>query len=590
MAKGTVLAELVLEGDQAFKRAIGSSGEKMDDAAGDATGLSGAIEFASSAMEGLRTDAIGLTGSLFALQSAADEAESEIDSAGRSALTTSGMFSSLAFTTDGAALSFGTLSAVTLLSLVPALVTLSGALVPLVAAMGGFVTIAGAIAGVGAVGVIGAMATHTEELKQEFQTMLGVLKTEFAPVFDAAAGVFSVLINAFEDVISELVPSGEAISHIAGNFAQLGATVIQALPAFADLAVTLAREFLPPFVTFAQKVLPRVPGMLMRLVGVFRRVLPVLRGFGRFVADIWPDLLQFGFAALNVVAPALGRLGGLLQRGMELFNSLESSVKSTLLRLSLLAPVVTTLVGLLGGPGTAAIVGFAAAWKTNFGNIRDIVDRFMGAVQRVLGERLPPLISAVSAAWATWKPILEPVFNFIATWLGSALIQVLDFVMSTLTALAQLLSGDVSGAIETMGGLFVRMLRRTAEFINRFTNGALERLANDTINFINTLGKTLDEFLGMIGQGGKFDFKAFKKVDIGTTPMAESGEQGSAGAPAGQTPRSERGSGGGDRGPRRIEVQVTSDDEKFDAEVRDIATDEQAKSSERFGRLTGTQG
>ena len=244
---------------------------------------------------------------------------------------------------------------------------------------------------------------------------------------------------------------------------------------------------------------------------------------------------------------------------MEFVNGMEGGLQELTIAGLSLAPVLFTIAGAIGGlsapilVAVAAVAGLAAAYRTNFAGIRDIVDRFATQAQRILGDRIPALIDAVSAAWETWRPVIEPVVNFLANALGTVLVNALDSVLSIATAVFQFLSGDFSGAAKTIADLYVRNFTRITEFFNKFTNGALEGLVNDTISFINTLGKTLDEFLGFIGQGDKFDFKAFQQVDIGTTPFSA----GSPGSGTSRRPPGGRGHiPGAPGGEQRVDVNV----------------------------------
>jgi len=561
MAKGSILAEISLSGDRTFRRAVESSGEKMDDAARNAGTLSGALSYAGNALEETSRNALGLTGSLFGLQSAAGEAEDEIDSVGRSARSSSGWFSTLAFSTDGAALSFGTLSAVTAGTLIPALATLGTILVPIAAALGGLGFVLGSIAGIGAVGLFGAIATRGKELKTAFDALVSTAKQELAPIFNIAAEVLFSLMGALSGVLDEIVPTDAVLSRLAGNFAQFGHTLIGLLPEFTSLATTLALEFLPPLVTLAQDLLPKLPGLIRRFVGVMRQLVPMARSVSTELAELAPTALKFGMNVISIVAPALVDMLDILGQAMTAVNGMDAGLQELVIAGTLLAPVLTSIGGTLLGLSAPilAVVGavgvLAAAWQQDVGNIRDIVANVGTRIQRILGERIPEIIESAAEAWTAWKPILTPIFNFVTAALGLIVTQGLDSILTTLDIVLDVLSGDFGEAWKTFVGLAERSISRVAEFINRFSSGALEDLLNTLIEVYNTVGKVAEK-TDVFGE--EFTFNPMDEVDIGTTPFSPGSDSkqrrppGTSGARTG---------GGRERVDVNVDVGVNDDGE-----------------------------
>lgn len=540
------------------------------------------VENSQDKLRGLLRASVQTSGALQLLGGRADEAGDEVSQLGNRATLSSMQLQGLAGAAFNSKVSFLGLSVATTGALVPALVTLSAALVPVVAALGGFITVAGAIAGVGLVGALGAAATRGEALKTQLQSLWMAIQEEFAPAFNLAYHVLSVWIDAFRDILPELLPAESLMQRIAGSFAYLGEVLISSLPAFVELATTLTSEFLPPFTVWLDDFLPRVPGLLDNLVRAFDRMLPKFMEAGRLLGRLAGPLLEFGWTALNVVGPALGRLTTALTDTLTWLNSLDRGVKQLVARVSLLMPVITGLIGVLGGlPGVlavGAIVAFGEAWESNFANIRGITERFMTAVEGLLGDRLPRLLTEVRKTWQAWKPYVEPVINFLANALGTVVVGALDSVFSIATAVAQLLRGDFAGAFTTLEGLFVRTFTRIAEFINRFTNEALEGLVNSAIKFINTFGRALEDFMSYINQGDRFDFQAFEQVDIGTAPF-------SAGAARTQGRAGDTGMG---RRAPPPEVSVTLEGELPEDSIRDVSVDVVRAEERRGRRNTGS--
>lgn len=488
------------------------------------------VESVRDKLSALSQQALETAGFLQLLSSEADDAGDEMSEAGTKAVLASAGVSAFGSSAGLSALGVNQLSTAVFLSLIPALTTLSAALIPVVAALGGFVAVAGSIAGFGMVGLFGAIATHTTELKAAFNTLVATIKREFAPVFDLAALVISDLLQTLTGTISELVPAREVLTRLALSFWELGEAIIAVLPAFSSLAATLATEFLPPFVEFAQRVLPQLPGLIRRLVGAFRRVLPLFIAAGREMARVAPELLDFGFAALNVVAPALGVIAGALTGAVSAFNDLSGGVQQALLQLSLFLPVlatVGTLIGGVTGPLMAlvgAVGAVGVAFQQDLGRVRAIVTRVWRDLQQVLGNRLPALLDAARGFWKTWGDEITLVVEGVADILGTTLVAAVDLVVSALTALLEFASGDFKAGFNTLASFFGRFVRRIGKLVNRLTGGLFEDVVNGVIQMVNAVGSAFEKFANMVGLDG-FEFEKLQQVDFSAMPV-QGGQQG----------------------------------------------------------------
>lgn len=452
--------------------------------------VSAAVSQFNAGMSRAQNAAGDLALSLRRLGMASDAAEGEVDSLGRSATTTAGQMGAFILSTDGAAFSVGGLSSVIAVSLVPALGTLLAAITPVVAALGGFVAIAGAIAGVGIIGTIGAIATNTELLKNRFSGVLNLLETAFAPVFDTATSVLLDLLNAFARIIPQMVPAQSTIGALAASFSELGVSVIEMLPAFLELATSLATEFLPPFVEFVQGVLPQVPSMVMGLVQTFRELSPMFADAANTIGELLPPLMEFGMTALPVVADALGRISNVMMQALNAVNSLSSAQGELVAQLSLLGPVLTTVISLVGGisaPVLLAIGAVAAlvqAWRTNFGGMRDETSELMTAIQGLLGDRLPALISNGKSLLDSFLTTFEPIFAVMIDLMSVGVLNAVDLLLSGLTAVSQLLKGDFSGAWQTVIGVVRRTVGRIMPFIRSAIDSVVSFMANEAPGLI----------------------------------------------------------------------------------------------------------
>lgn len=349
------------------------------------------VEDARDKLSKFRTSAVTTSGSLQLLQGRADEAEDEISSVGRSATTSSLSLSALGASAKGAGVSLSGLSTTLVVGLIPTLALLSTTLVPITAALGGLAAIVGSIGLVGFAGVLGAVKTNTQSLKEEAQDLLSTVKKEFGPFFDTFAVGLEILINRLEDTISQIAPTQAEASRLAGSFVQLGTALIDTLPALTDLAITLSEEFLPPMVDLARNVLPEVPGFIEGLVDTFTELAPTLSGTGAFLVSLTRELFDLGMTVLRLVTPAFSGVGGAINGLLSRFNDLSGNVQNLGVSVGLLIGPLRILLSILGGPVTlaiaavtAAVVGLGKAWKTNFAGIRDSLGIVGDQIQRVL--------------------------------------------------------------------------------------------------------------------------------------------------------------------------------------------------------------
>lgn len=452
---------------------------------------------AERALQGVSDDAILAGAAMQALQGRTDEAGDEMSQLAVKSQGASGGLTSAAASAFNAQINFGSLSVVTAASLVPALFTLSAALVPVVSALGGLVAVAGAIAGVGIVGAIGAIATNTEVLKSEFTTTVNVLKEELAPAFDLATQVLMVWMETLRDVASELLPTESALSEVAGAFAQLGEVLIESLPMFTELAVALTQEFLPPFTMWLDDILPQLPGMISAFVASFRRMIPRFMEAGRLLRELLPPLLEFGFTALSVVGPALADLAASTTNLITSFNSLDAGLQSLLTSGSLVLPIITAMVGVFGGlsapvlAAVGAVVALAAAYQKNVGGIQTTVNNLGAEMGRVFAERLPSLLDAFRQFWDTWGDEISTVANVLIRVFGTGLVNAVDLAASSMEAFLLALSGDWSGAVDVLLSSFERLATRVFKLVNDLTGGAFADLTDGLLRTINEVGRII---------------------------------------------------------------------------------------------------
>jgi hypothetical protein len=155
------------------------------------------------------------------------------------------------------------------------------------------------------------------------------------------------------------------------------------------------------------------------------------------------------------------------------FNGLDSSSQSLLVTLGALGPVVLGIASLVGGLSAPilAVVGaigaLGIAWQQDLGRVRTITNRVFGDIQRILGNRIPALLDSVRQFWSVWGDEITLIIEGVTDILGTLLVGGIDFVVSALTGLIQLISGDFDGAFETFSGLIERTVTRLTELVDR---------------------------------------------------------------------------------------------------------------------------
>jgi phage-related protein len=468
------------------------------------------VEAAVQSAERLGDQATETAAAMHLLQGRTEKAGNEALTAGAKAGASSSGFSSLAASAASTQVSFNTLSVATTATLIPALAALSTVLAPLLAAMGGFVTVAGSIVGVGLVGFLGAVATNGDRLKSTFQELTSTIRNQFAPVFDVFAGVLDRLMQRLMAIIPQLVPAQKVVKQVAGQFEQLGQAIIGVLPAFTELAVQLAQRFLPPFVEWTQQILPKIPGLLQRLIPIMQQVGATLQPLAAAFLDMAPVMTEFGMRVLNIIVPALTTSARWFNRAMEAVNGLRKQVAGVVTSLTLAAPVIAkaglALAG-LSNPATAAALAVGAlgtAFATNFGGIRTTIMNAVRAMQQFVASlRLGQIVQAVGVVRNLRGAFrqLQGVVNMFVSGIQPAINRFVTTLKQNRPAIRGFfreISQSVNGVVDIFRTVFLPAIQTvlqnvTIPLINRFSKvfaqhfGTVLRTATTTIDGIQSV-------------------------------------------------------------------------------------------------------
>ena len=377
MARGTVLAEILLEGGRTFRRSVEASGDQMDDAARDAGTLSGALSYAGDQLQDIRGTALGAAFGFGRVAAQADDAGDELVEAGGKASAASGLFSTASIGTYGLSLSLGTLSTTITAVAIPALAALSTTLVPLTATLSGFVAAGAGLAGaLGAVVGSGALA-YGEDLNKEYQEQLlrvedqiealeeqedaqgsltdaqrkelkqlkdrkqelnnvegafSALQVKLGDVAEEIGGIvaewgsgFAPLvrdgINALPTLVRNVLDAVGGLGEFRKALRTIGGIAMNALPGVASALVDVGREALPFFIDGLRWLRENGGSIFDRIMQTTRTVAPLLQDVAGAFVDNLPAINRFGTGLLQRLLPAIGDaidgFGNLLTQIME---------------------------------------------------------------------------------------------------------------------------------------------------------------------------------------------------------------------------------------------------------------------------------
>ncbi|MCS7294203.1 MAG: tape measure protein, partial [Dehalococcoidia bacterium] len=203
------------------------------------------------------------------------------------------------------------------------------------------------------------------------------------------------------------------------------------LPALKEFGNWFTSEGLPAIQNFANTVTP----VIQPVFGFLKDNLPT----------IVPLLATFAGAFVGLQG-ATSVLGGLLGPLTQVFSILRGAMSIT--------PLISGLVGVLGGPLTAAILGIAAivavafmAWQNNWFGIRDIVNQVWGTVGPILGQiggAIMGLVNQVISSWQRWASEVAPIAQQAWQNIQTVITTVASVVMTVVGAIASFIASHWS--------------------------------------------------------------------------------------------------------------------------------------------------
>jgi len=304
-------------------------------------------------------------------------------------------------------------------------------------------------------------------MQKQSTTWSGMLST-LSDTFKQFSG--TVMAPIFERLKGGLAAVLEFVSK--PEFMEFGARLGEAIATGMDRVASFATDTL----------LPALREVYIDVVQ--NRVLPALRSFGDwFVNEGIPKAQQFANTVRPIIEPVFGFLkdnlptivpllatfaatfvglqtatsvlGGLLGPLTQVFSILRGAFS--------IGPMISTLVGLLGGPLTAAIIAIAAivavafmAWRNNWFGIRDIIAQVWSTVGPVLQQIIGAIVQfagEILASWQKWASEIAPLAQRAWENVKSAIQAVLNVLLPIITAVLSGIVGFLRSHGEEIKGI-----------------------------------------------------------------------------------------------------------------------------------------
>jgi len=573
-----------------------------------------------------------------------ERAKDSLETLSRNANGASRSLAGLGSTATGVTGSFGILSAVTTASLVPAIGALSTALFPLVltfgalaAAAGGLVAAFGAVVGSGLIAFgqergeqnaerlaqVRQRIRELENLEDSTGSLTDAQREELRTLEDEAdqleeqTGVMGGLQSAIQDVVAEIRPM---IVEFGERFIPLIEDAIDAIPDLVEDildAIGPLDKFKDALRDAGNAASDVLPDIVTALIDLGRRALPAARRLGNFLLNrgsqafntmirvagefdrelinltnsiigLLPKLTRMGVVMLNTLIPPFQRGVNILDRAVSRFNNLDNNTKGLLATAAALAPVVSALVSLLGGPltlalgavviavaGAIAIIKDAkTAWENNLFGIRDAVLDLKPQIEDLV-EDGRELVDAFTDGFDLSAVIdsLEDLGETISTQIEKNLPAALDLLEDW-----EELLEDNKEEFRTFGELASNALVLIIDglsFLAKVAGNVFRKIivpalmtGIDLADFLVTKFAQAAELFNKL-QSGELDQQVIESIVAGTGPQ-----------PTSQLP--------GQGGQQEVVVSIDEDTELFEARVEELSQRNLDEQDRRSRRRSGT--
>lgn len=457
-AAGSVLAPL-----QVLQGRTGEVADEMSAADRSAGG-------ASRSLSGFAAAALAVVGPVSILNSRLNETDEDLDSVRNSAIGASGAMNAYAGSSLAATAASYTVHDALIAGAIPSLIVLLSTLGPLVGVLGAVT--AGALALAGGFGLVlasGAVAWFGNGLvpalqraRDETVALVAAWGQQFIPTLRMG-------INAIPDLVARSLEAAGAMGVFEQELRRLGTAAMTVIPQMIAWFMDLGREIMPVWRDFTAWVGQRVPDALVFFRSVVERTYPAIHSLTLSLLDALATFTEFGVVATNVVGPMLETVLGGFERLLNWVMDLPPPLRDLTVALAALAPVFTvgavaaaevlrifgalgatftatsgvlgglvpsfgSLATVLGGVG-AAVIAFAAAYRSNFAGIRQATNRVVTAFRN---QFVPTFQLA--------RSVIGPILADLGTMFGGLAVSVEQVVGRIVTAVSSVLVAGINAA------------------------------------------------------------------------------------------------------------------------------------------------
>lgn len=420
---------------------VGSAG--LDRLAGNMGESSRSAAILQSALDELQDETTDTATASYLLSRALDSVAENEREAAASAAPASGAITTLGVSSEGAGFSVSFLSTALQLSLIPSLLTVSTILAPLVATVGAFAAVVGSLAAAfGGLIAVGAV-THMKELKAAFSESAKEISKLIQPLGEVFGPVLVQAVEALPTLVSRILEAIGPVDQFRRTLLEFGSIAMDVIPAVIGTMFDLARSALPALRSFVEYLQNNGAGAFNLMMSTAQELQPVLMSLISAVVDMLPPLLEFGTTVAQIVLPALTRLIRVAGRVMEYVNGLSTEMRNLAVKTAIAAPALVKVASLLAGlsnpvlAAIAAVGALAAAYKTNFGGMREAVNQYVSLYAGIIEENRAKfqalaatahdMAAGFKDAFGTVEQIVRGVlFNAVLPYVENALSAVKD--------------------------------------------------------------------------------------------------------------------------------------------------------------------
>lgn len=439
----------------------------LDELGDELSESAGAAELLQTAIDQLEDAEQDATVATYVLQSAQESLGDELSENTAKAGAASQAFNALSVSSEGASVSFGILSSATLLSLIPALLTLSTILAPLVVTFGALAAGAAALAGafglvVGS-GILAFGQRRAEQNKQRLEQVNRQIEA-LEDLQDTEAG----LTDTQEDRLEQLKEQQDKLEDATSASGALEQVMGELKAEITPLIAEFGQEFLP-LVEDAIGAIPTLVRRMLDAVGSTDEFKAALRDFGAIMMDVLPALVGLMFDVARTALPYLREFTNfLLNNG----DDALSAVRETLVELE---PEFRALLDALIDAAPVVLEFGTNLAEDLLPVLTDLIRAATGFMETI--NDMPGPIQGAANALLLALPLLLRFSGLLTALIPSAynLGRAVGAIRVGFSALGGVISGSIAAAASAgavLGGLGVKLLDMIGVFDGLNTAGA----------------------------------------------------------------------------------------------------------------------